>query len=330
MALCYADSEIAGIPEETLRPYRWDGSAWQSFTGSFTVDPNGIIAGGCVRLSNVTQLSKWGLCSHPVLNAAKNGNDVVLTWSGAASSYEVHRSTTDAYFTPSPSSQLTITSSAVYTDTTPAAVSFYIVQAVGGCGSGDSNTAAAFSYPITSGPTIKYSAISVPLLVTGTISTADDVAAYINSTNPPTTTNSIRRVARWDAASQGLVIRNVGSPFGTPNFNVAVGDFLLVGAVTNAPPTFAWGGDVPPVGFRQYNLVANGYTGIMLPLDRTDLLTADALASAIGNVTRVARWDAATQGLVIRNVRSPFGTPNFNINIGYPYLVYSTVVQQWP
>ena len=177
---------------------------------------------------------------------------------------------------------------------------------------------------------INYTNISIPLVVTDTYPTADDVAGYINSTNPPTTTNSIQRVARWDTGSQTFVIRTVGAVFGTANFNVAVGDWLLVGADSTAPAVFTWVGDVPEIGFRSYSLVANGYTGLMLPLDRSDLTTADDLGNDIGDITRVARWDAASQTFVVRTVGAVFGTANFDIEIGYPYLVFSTVSQSWP
>jgi len=170
---------------------------------------------------------------------------------------------------------------------------------------------------------IKWTNIAIPL--DAGITTADGVASYIDGSN-----GSIVRVAKWDAATQSLIIRNVGSLFGTPNFSVATGDWLLVGATSSAPTSFSWVGSVPTIGSRTYSIVANGYTSLMLPLDRSDLATADALGTAIGNVTRIARWDAATQSLVIRNVGSPFGTPNFNITAGYPYLILSTQAKSWP
>jgi len=121
---------------------------------------------------------------------------------------------------------------------------------------------------------LNWTTISIPLSTS--VSTADDLAAYIDSTN-----NSITRVARWDSATQSLVIRNVGSPFGIPNFNVNLGDWLMVAADENAPSSFSWTGDVPAQGSLQYSLVANGWTGIMLPLDQGDIATADDLGNAI-------------------------------------------------
>jgi hypothetical protein len=170
--------------------------------------------------------------------------------------------------------------------------------------------------------TNKFNNIAVPLIVSAT--TADDVAAYIDGTN-----NSIKTVARYDAATQSLVTRNVGSPFGVPNFAVNTGDWLLVSADSAAPTTFAWVGDVPAQGSVSYSIVS-GFNAIMLPLDQASITTADALAASIGNVSQVSYYNATTQSLITRNVGSPFGVPNFAVQIGYPYLVNSTATTTWP
>lgn len=182
--------------------------------------------------------------------------------------------------------------------------------------------------------TEKWNNIAMPLGVSG-VATADDVAAYINSnTNPPSAANSITSVARWDASGQGLVIRDVGSSFGEPNFPVQTGDWLLVSANANSATdfTFAWVGNVPAAGYRTYSIVADGWSAIMLPLnvDTTTIQTADDLAVAIGGVASVAKWDASGQGLIVRDVGSSFGEPDFAVRIGYPYLVYSTEAKNWP
>jgi hypothetical protein len=166
--------------------------------------------------------------------------------------------------------------------------------------------------------------IAVPLIVPSA-PTADQVAYYIDPAP-----SSIKQVAYWDEVAQSMVIRNVGAPFGVPNFPVATGDWLMVAADATAPVSFAWVGDVPAIGSRQYTTVASGFTDLMLPLDRSDLTTADALGNDIGVVTQVARWDSANQGLVIRNVNAPFGVPNYNITPGYPYLVNASAIVTWP
>lgn len=192
----------------------------------------------------------------------------------------------------------------------------------------------AASVPEAPAVTEKWNNIATPLIVDG-VATADEVANYINAnTSPPEAANSITKVARWDALGQGLVIRTVGSPFGEPDFPVATGDWLLVSANANSATdfTFAWVGDVPDPGYRDYSLVANGWSAIMLPLDTdtSTVQTADNLAADIGNVSQVAKWNATNQGLVIRTVGSPFGEPDFAVSIGYPYLVYATAATTWP
>jgi hypothetical protein len=173
-----------------------------------------------------------------------------------------------------------------------------------------------------------WNAIALPLQVSG-IAKADDVANYINNSANPPASGSIPKVAKWDETAQGFIIRNVGSPFGVPNFDVQTGDWLFVLANSNAVTVLSWTGNVPAPGSRSYNIVANGWSDIMMPLDRTET-KADALAAAIGNITKVAKWDASAQGFVIRNVNSPFGVPNFDVYIGYPYWIYSTAAKTWP
>lgn len=179
--------------------------------------------------------------------------------------------------------------------------------------------------------------ISVPLTVSG-VTTADGVAAYINAhAIPDTAADSVVKVAKWDATYQSLVIRDVGSLFGEPDFGVQTGDWLMVAVNANSATdfTFGWVGDVPDKGYRSYQIVANGWSSIMLPLetDTTTVLMGDDLAGEIGNpgdVIQVAKWDAAYQSLVIRDVGSLFGEPDFSVNIGYPYMVYSTALTTWP
>lgn len=171
--------------------------------------------------------------------------------------------------------------------------------------------------------TLRWNNIAIPL--DAGIDTADEVAAYIDGGS-----SSVVRVAKWDETAQSLVIRNVGSAFGIPNFSVSVGDWLLIGVTASAPTSFAWAGSVPAPGSRTYSIVQNGYSALMLPLDRADITTADALGAAIGHVTRVARWDAESQSLIIRNVNSKFGTPDFALQIGEPYLILATESRSWP
>jgi len=173
-----------------------------------------------------------------------------------------------------------------------------------------------------------WNTIALPLSVTGA-DTADDVAAYIDSTN-----NSIQKVAYWDAASSAWIVRTVNAPFGTPNFDVFTGDSLYIAADNLSPNILSWVGDVPDKGTIQHTLVQNKWNFFMIPLDQDGLftMTADDLAADIGGVTKVAYWDATGPAWIVRTVNAPFGTPNFDVRIGYPYYILTdaTAPGTWP
>jgi hypothetical protein len=159
---------------------------------------------------------------------------------------------------------------------------------------------------------------------------ADQVAAYISPGG------SIRKVAYWDTASQTWAVRSVGALIGTPNFAVSVGSPLLVAANDSAPARFAWIGEAPARGEVTYSLIAGGaavkWNFVALPFDQGSIAAADALAADIGGVTRVARWDAASQTWVVRHVGALLGTPDFAVSPGAAYLVGATASAPatWP
>ena len=71
------------------------------------------------------------------------------------------------------------------------------------------------------------------------------------------------------------------------------------------------GGDVPPIGAVRFDLArpapggSCAYNFISVPLDRDDLIDADALAADVGGVQTVSRWNAATQDLIWRSPGGP-------------------------
>jgi len=252
-------------------------------------------------------------------NSVAASNDLILSWSGVSTDskgryvkidhYNVYRSTSP-YFVPTQFNLYGISFGTTFTDPgvlgNPDVNYFYVVTAVdsNGVESAVSGRIGEVEFNIQpgAGPTsLRWTSIALPLNVTG-ITTADQVAAYISPAG------SIKKVARWDAISQTWVVRNVGALLGTPNFAVSVGSPLLVAANDSAPTRFAWVGQVPERGAVSYTLVpgetAVKWNFVALPFDQEDLTTADALASGIGGVTRVARWDATTQTWIVRNVGS--------------------------
>lgn len=264
-----------------------------------------------------------------------------LEWNsseGNVDHYEVWASSSAPYFTPGdPDATLLASlpinqeSSYIYTDTTAMSenlvgIKDYLVRTVYANGqTADSNRVGLFIAPLQPGDEdLAWSSLAVTLQ--SSVTTADELAAYLDPGG------SIQKVARWDASSQTWVVRNVGAPLGTPDFPAAVGDALLIAASSGAPARAAWLGALPIPGSLHYLLQPAGWNFLMLPFDKAHLATADALAAAIGGVTKVARWDLASQTWVVRNVGAPLGTPDFEIFPGFPYLVYSSSADAiaWP
>jgi len=54
----YADSEVSGIQESTLRLYRWNGSAWNIFDGTGI---GGVDSSNNIVFANTTQFSTWAV-----------------------------------------------------------------------------------------------------------------------------------------------------------------------------------------------------------------------------------------------------------------------------
>jgi hypothetical protein len=351
LVLSYDENDLYGFTEgQLVGAARWDAAnaRWEYLAG--TVDT----VANTVTISGITQFSEWTLLASAPPKAVsdlvgvRSGDDVQLAWSAvtqnilnhgiAAPQYRVYRKANDPYFTPAAGDLLATTADTTYTDAGAlgdvATNYFYVVTAVDGNGveSALSTRLGEIEFDIRAGvssTSLRWTAIAMPLDVPG-VSTADQVAAYISPGG------SIRKVAYWDAASQTWAVRSVGALISTPNFAVPVGGPLLVAADDAAPARFAWVGQVPARGSVSYTLTPGGtsikWNFVALPFDQSGLTTADALANDIGGVTRVARWDAATQTWVVRNVGAAISTPNYAISPGYAYLVGATgsTPTAWP
>ncbi len=186
---------------------------------------------------------------------------------------------------------------------------------------------------------VSWNAIALPLDTGST--TADGIAATIESFCDPACPGAIEKVSRWDPVAQSWGTRTVGGFF-PPDFDVHPGFALLIAANdTLNVNSFAWVGDLPPqclaTGCFQYGqnnlpaLNASGWNFIMIPLDKSGPTSADALAADIGNVTKVSKWDAGAQSWGTRIVGG-FFPPDYLVETGYPYLVLSdgTSSTVWP
>ncbi len=282
-----------------------------------------------------------GSYSPPEASIGVVNSQVILEWLHSESDvigYEVWQSGSSPYFTPGDPEALLLSSlpvdpenSYIFTDTTGLgeeqdAFRVYLVRTrYANAQTTDANRVGLFSSPLQPGAeNLAWTSLSLPL--NSGITTADGLSAYIDPAG------SIQKVARWEAESQTWVVRTVGAPLGTPDFPVAVGDALLVASDSTAPASAYWLGSVPFPGSLNYLLEAQSWNYVTLPFDQAHLATADELAEAIGGVTKVARWDSTSQTWVVRTAGAPLGTPDFNIFLGFPYLVYlSTPVPiTWP
>lgn len=321
-----------------------------SFTGPSLITNTATSAGPGLdlQLPNNSDISPICNSAPPpaptTISISRSGTDLTISWSDvaeAANGYEVWQSGANyPYFVPGdPGSTLlgTVTTTS-FIVTSGSGVGdlnnnySYLIRAVSCANvpSAPSKQVGEFDFAIQPGISnsdLRWSSISIPLSGSGIPTTADAVASYVSAGN-------IKKVARWNASTETWSVRTVGAPFGTPNFTVAPGDTLLIGANHLVPAFFTWVGLLPDIGTISQPLIQNSYNFLMIPLDQRGnfTLTADSLAADIGGVTKVARWNAGTQTWTVRTVGAPFGTPNYTVFLGYPYLVLTSgsTPPTWP
>jgi predicted outer membrane repeat protein len=276
-----------------------------------------------------------GTCPAPVpctLSIARDGSNLTLSWTESDDNREyVFYRTTNPF---DPYANLITMTTPFLSHTDYGAIGdpqmnyFYRVAGENACGerSDLSNKVGEFDFGITPGERrLRLTMIALPLEGAGLPASADEVAEYIDPEG------SIRAVAKWQPLTRSWMVRRVGAPFGTPDFPVAPGDTLFIGADSTAPESFAWVGDVPPRRAITHTLYANAVNFVMVPLARSGhyVPTALGLADDIGGVLAVARWNRNTQRWVIRT--ASVGT-NFAVYPGYPYAVLTdnSAPPSWP
>jgi hypothetical protein len=276
-----------------------------------------------------------GTCPAPVqptLSITRSEDDIQLSWTDDPANREyVFYRNTDPF---NPFANLISVTVPFVTRTDYGAVGnvlmnyFYRVAGDNACGqrSALSNKTGEFDFGITPGGNrLRLTMIALPLEGDDLPTTADEVAAYIDPEG------SIRAVAKWRPLTGSFLVRRVGAPFGTPDFAVAPGDTLVIGADSTAPDSFAWVGGVPARRTITNTLHPLAANTIIVPLDQSGHFTPTALGlgADIGGVLAVARWNRNTQRWVIRT--ASVGT-NFPIFPGYPYVVLTdnSAPPSWP
>lgn len=158
------------------------------------------------------------------------------------------------------------------------------------------------------------------------ISDASDLVADIESR----TTLTVPQVMRWDPA-YGFTVYDPDDIF-SDDFGLTVGDPVFVLMEGSTIETYSLVGEVPPQRSVTFNLTGNATTCkfnfISVPLDKSSLTTASALANDIGDVTQISKWDP-TYGFVVYDPDDIF-SDNFAVQIGYPYFVCMTASKIWP
>jgi len=276
------------------------------------------------------------ICSLPTaitdLGIAGNGDDVILTWSGTANNYEIHRNTTDAYFSPDPTSLLAVTALTSYVDTSvdmTAENYYYVVRSCGTV----SNRTGVFSFPfVASGapPNTKYYAVA-QVLDNGVVS----ASALINDVTA-TTSIAPGLALKWEPFL-GYAFYNPSNPSGggSVDYSIQAGDPVFLEAEADGGDTYTVFGNVPTQGSVSFALEGDPsvckYNQISIPLDRSDLTVAAALTADIGDVDLVLEWDPIL-GYAFYNPSNPSGggSVNFPVKPGFPYYVCMTNSKAWP
>jgi len=203
----------------------------------------------------------------------------------------------------------------------------------------DANTAPAAVVPVAvaaapSGPealaapnaAFNWNAIAMALDARSTLPNAQALADAIPGA---------QQLLRWDASIQNFDYYIPGGGGGN-NFNTTVGEPYLVLVDNTASNVFSMVGDVPPQsgqsGAVQFNLVGGSpcqWNYISVPLDKSNILDAQDLADAIGDVEQILVWDASIQNFDYY-IPGGGGGNNFATQIGYPYWVCIGQSKVWP
>ena len=128
----------------------------------------------------------------------------------------------------------------------------------------------------------------------------------------------------WDAAGQGTVGHPTGLPFN--NFGVHTGYPYAVSVTADG--VWSHSGSVEHVSFDLITTAGTDINHIGIPLNQSDLTTAEELAQDITDCSVVYTWDIPGQGTIGHPTGLPFN--NFDVTPGSPYYVNVTSNSTWP
>ena len=230
--------------------------------------------------------------------------------------YEIYSHTTNAYFDPDNDGVLEATvSDTSYMYNGEAIRKYFIVRAIDSDNkSSITERKGKYGFTVSTGDNPIFNHLSLPL-ETSSITNAKTMAAAVEG---------VLTVLKLDTLTNGYSTFYLPTVNYGDNFDLSAGMPVLISASNATPENWFYTGSVPAkksVQFKLNNAAAGSFNEIMVPLDRTDLNTADKLAKDIGGVTVVLKIDPETNGF------STFWLPainfgdNFTIEPGEPILI---------
>jgi len=130
----------------------------------------------------------------------------------------------------------------------------------------------------------------------------------------------------WDNQTQSWVAANDLGFMWDGDFELTNGSVLWVNAVDSF--SIYSMGDLPETA-PSYDLVV-GLNSLMVPLNRSDLATAETLGNEIGLLDVINYWDNQTQSWVAANNLGFMWDGDFPVSIGFPLWVNSFDAGSWP
>ena len=168
--------------------------------------------------------------------------------------------------------------------------------------------------------------IALPM-ETGYINASDLGSAY---------PNQIDVISRWVAPDQGWDAASFVDGIWYGNYELEGGHAYMVN-VTEAVTIYSVGAIVPPAVYELILVtdditqeVIGGNNLLMVPLNRSDLVTASDLGSDVGVVDVVSRWIAADQGWDAASFVGGVWYGNYAVSIADPLMVNVTEDAVWP
>ena len=131
-------------------------------------------------------------------------------------------------------------------------------------------------------------------------------------------------IAEW--IPQDQLYRQYIPDLPNSNFSIVPGHAYYVNAVSNS--TLSFTGTASDPSFVLYTTTTTNFNDIMIPLDRSDLQTAEDLAEDIGACDAVVRFDVAAQNYTQYDYVD--GNPGFDVQLGGVYKVNVTDLTIWP